>query len=130
MLGDLIYEARGKILGMRVLPNGKVEQTVMMQGMVLGEEFSATWTNESERRPDGTGYTEFRGFFSTKSGAMGQYLGNGNGINKPDGSSIYRGAVCFSCPPGKYARFNGMAVVYEAETDKEGNMHNKGWEWK
>jgi len=85
MLGDLVCEGRSKVVGMRVLPNGKLEQTVMMQGTFLREELSATWTSEGESRPDGTGHTEFHGFFTIKSGAMGQYSGNGNGINKPDG---------------------------------------------
>jgi hypothetical protein len=31
MLGDLVYEAQGKPVGMRVLPNGKIEQTTMEQ---------------------------------------------------------------------------------------------------
>ena len=130
MLGEVVYEGRGKVVGMRVLPNCKLEQTVMMQGMFLGEELSATWTSEGEFRPDGTGHTEFHGFFTTKNGGMGQYNGSGNGINKPDGSMTYRGVVCYSCPPGKFARLDGIAVVWEVEVDKEGNYHNKGWEWK
>jgi len=130
MLGDLVYEGRGKTIGMRVLPNGKLEQTQVMQGMFLGEEISATWTVEGEFRPDGTGHNEFRGFYTSKSGAMGQYVGMGNGITKPDGSMIYRGVVCYSNPPGKFAKLNGIAVIWEVEMDKEGNFHNKGWEWK
>ncbi len=130
MLGDQVHEDQGKVIGMRVLPNGKIEQTVMAQGMLLGEETSATRTIEAEIRPDGTGYGEFRGFFTTKSGAMGQFKGMGNGVVRPDGSSTWRGVVCYSNPPGKFARFNGIALVWESEVDKEGNMHTKGWEWK
>jgi len=130
MLGDVVYEGKGKTIGMRVLPNGKNEQTQTMQGMVLGEEFSATWTGEGEVRPDGTTHTEFHGFFTTKSGAMGQYSGMGNGIMRPDGSQTNRGVLCHSNASGKYARFNGIAIVYEVESDKDGNFHNKGWEWK
>lgn len=130
MLGELVYEGRGKALGMRVLPNGKLEYTEMMQGTMLGEKFSATWSGEGDVRPDGTGYFEFWGFFMTESGAMGKYKGNGNGIHRPDGSMTYRGAVCYANPPGKFAKLNGTAVVYEIEVDKDGNFHNKGWEWK
>jgi hypothetical protein len=130
MLGELVYEGKGKTIGVRVLPNGKLEQTQMMQGTVLGEEFSATWTSESVFKPDGTTHTEFLGYFTTKSGAMGQYSGMGNGMMRPDGSQTNRGVLCHLNAPGKYARFNGTAIVYEVEADKEGNFHNKGWEWK
>jgi hypothetical protein len=130
MLGKLVYEGRGKTVGMRVLPNGKIEQTVVMQGMFLGEESSATWTSENDTRPDGTMYVEAHGFFTTKDGTFGRYNVIGNGVMKPDGSGIARGVVCYLCPPGKYAYLNGIAVVWENEFDKEGNIQNKGWEWK
>lgn len=130
MLGDMVYEGRGKVIGTRILPNGKIEQTVAMQGTLLGEEFSTIWTNEAEVRPDGTVYIEFRGFTTTKGGATGPYKGSGNGIMRHDGSGSYRGVLCSSNPPGKYAKFNGIALVFEAEADKDGNLHNKGWEWK
>jgi hypothetical protein len=32
---------------------------------------------------------------------------------------IYGGAVCYSCPPGKFARLNEIAVVWEGEVDKK-----------
>ncbi len=130
MLGDIVQEDQGKIIGMRVLPSGKIEQTIMAQGMFLGEESSATRTVEVELRPDGTGYGEFRGFFTTKSGAKGQFKGMGNGVSRPDGSMSWRGVVCHSNPPGKYARFNGIVHVWETEVDKEGNIFTKSWEWK
>jgi hypothetical protein len=45
MLGDLIYEALGKTVGMRVLDsNGKTEMTLMEQGMLIGNECSTTLT--------------------------------------------------------------------------------------
>jgi len=130
MLGKQLYEGRGKVVGMRVLPNGKLEETVMMQGTILDEQLSATWTSEDDIRPDGTMGIEAHGFFNTSGGGMGRYSVIGNGMLKPDGSGVARGAVCYQCPPGKYAFLNGIAVVWEIEFDKEHNIHNKGWEWK
>ena len=130
MLGELVYESRGKVIGMRVLPNGKLEETAVEQGVVYGEEYSTTYTAEVGYRPDGTGYIEFRGFYTTKSGLMGKFTGMGNGIVRPDGTSTWRGSVCYSNPPGNHAKLNGIAVVWEVELDKDGNDHNKGWEWK
>jgi hypothetical protein len=130
MLGDLVYEGRGKVVGMRVLENFNQEITGVLQGMFLGEEFTATFSYTSEFRMDGTGYGAVRGYFGTNGGSVGRFVGNGNAINKLDGSSIIRGALCYSNPPGKFAKLNGIAVAYEFEADKEGNLHSKGWEWK
>jgi hypothetical protein len=130
MLGEVVYEGRGQRIGMRVLKNGNWETSWFMQGMFLGEKFSATWTSEGEPRPDGTMGMEFWGFFNTETGAMGRYKGAGNVVLKLDGSMVARGSVEYSNPPGKYAKFNGISVVWEFEMDKDGNIHNKGWEWK
>jgi hypothetical protein len=130
MLGELLYEGRGKPVGMRLLQNGKLEQTVVMQGTFLGEELQTTWTGEIETRHDGTQYVEAWGFFITSGGNRGTYKVIGNGIMNPDGSGNSRGVVCYNCPPGKFAYLNGIAVMYEIEFDKEWNMINKGWEWK
>ena len=43
MLGELIYEAKGKTLGLRVLDdNGTTEITNMENGVVLGTECTTT----------------------------------------------------------------------------------------
>jgi len=130
MLGDLVYECKGKVVGMRVLENGHVEYTAMVGGMFMGEQFSSTATWESQFRPDGSGYGEIRGVFTTQSGARGSYKGNGNGHPLPDGSQVHLGALCYSNPPGKFAELNKIAVVYEGNVDKEGNFQSKGWAWK
>ncbi len=129
MLGDLVYEAEGKVIGMKRLPDGKVEQTVDVKGKFFGEEFTATFKTEGGIRPDGTGYVELNGSY-TMDGALIQYSGIGNGIRKPDGTWAFRGTTCYNCPPGKYARLNGIAVLWEVDVDDAGVQHNKGWEWK
>ena len=130
MLGDLVYEGKGQRIGMKVLRNGNWETSWMMQGVFLGEKFSSTWTSEGEPRPDGPMGFEFGGFYNTESGAAGKFRGSGNAILGPDGSMVARGSVEYSNPPGKYMRFNGISVIFEFDMDKNGNFHNKGWEWK
>jgi hypothetical protein len=131
MLGEVVFECYGKIIGKRVLRDGKgYEMTAEMKGTFLGEEFTTTYTCETGLRPDGTGWVEWWGFFNTKGGSGGRYTGNGNGVFKSEGGSVWRGDMCFSNPPGKYARLNGIAVIFENEFDKEGNHHMKAWEWK
>ena len=131
MLGKLVYEGQGKAIGYRVLEDGRVEQTCMMQGKLLGEDFSATWTQVADpMRPDWTGFGKGWGIFWAKNGSSGRFDMIGNGTGKFDGLSSIRGSVCFSCMPGKFGHLNGIAVVFEMDSDKDGNFQNKGWEWK
>jgi len=131
MLGEQVYESLGKVTEMKLLPNGKRERTVITQGRFIGgEEFSDTYTSTSETRPDGTIFIEFFGTFTTKSGLPGRYTGMGNGTTRNDGVRLGRGATCYSNPPGKYERLNGMAVVWETEVGKDGLIREKAWEWK
>ncbi len=67
MLGDLIYENGGKVIEMRRLSNGKIQERVAVKGRFLGEEYSAIYLVEGGFRPDGTGYTELHGLFKMKS---------------------------------------------------------------
>jgi hypothetical protein len=127
MIGDVLYEAHGRAVGMRVLPNGRLEQTVTLHGMILGEEFSSTWTSELVERPDQTIHNEFHGFFVTRSGDMGRYTGTGDGTTGPNGIK-FRGTVCYANPPGRLDWLNKTAIEWEVEIDQEGNINNKGWE--
>ncbi len=130
MLGDVVFEGQGKAVGMRVLKNGSLEVTGIMAGVMLGEEFSGPFTYVDEPRMDGTVYGEIRGITNSKNGLIGTFKANGNGIIRQDGSQRAVGALCFSCPPGKYAELNGYALIYEFEADKEGNVRSKAWAWK
>ncbi len=73
---------------------------------------------------------EFWGFYNTESGMAGAFRGSGNAKLGADGSMVARGSVEYSNPPGKYAKYNGISVVFEFDMDKDGNFSNKGWEWK
>ncbi len=130
MLGDLVYEAEGKVNGFKSLPNRKMGQTVAMHGVLFGEAFSDTYELQVEHRPDGTGFVELHGSLTTDSGVTIDYSGIGNGKRREDGSMIYNGAACHGCPSGKFARLNGMAVAWEMEVDSGGYFRGKGWEWK
>ncbi len=130
LLGDLLYEAEGKVIEMKRSPNGKFEQTVKMWGKFLKEEFSATYSLEAEYRSDGTGTGELNGSFTTKCGVKIAFTGIGNSVRGSDGSVMVRGASCFSCPPGRFAYLNGISVLWEADVDAGGSIQGRGWEWK
>jgi hypothetical protein len=62
MLGELLYEEKGKTIGMRVLASEggdlKVEITLQTEGKILGQPEKSTWTYWSKSRADGTIYGE------------------------------------------------------------------------
>ena len=57
-------------------------------------------------------------------------MGQGTGHFKLGGAISWRGAVCFETSAQKVHLLNGMAVVYEHETDASENCVTKYWEWK
>jgi len=57
-------------------------------------------------------------------------VGQGIGHFKPTGGVSFRGAIYHQTASQKLASLNGMAVVYEHETDASDNASSKYWEWK
>jgi hypothetical protein len=90
MLGDLIYEAIGKTIGMRVLDdNGTMEITLEEKGAVFGIECFTTITFVGKLRPNGMQYSEGRGIMMTKDGDAATLTASGITIPKglpPKGS--------------------------------------------
>jgi uncharacterized protein YuzE len=132
MLGDLIYEAAGKVVGMRVLDdNGTMEITLDEQGKVFGIECSLTLTAAGKLRPNGMQYSEGRGFLITKDGDLATLIMSGISIPKgrPPSSSV-RGATIFNTQSPKLARLNSVVCVYEGEVNEDNSYTIKDWEWK
>ena len=70
MLGDLIFESAGKIIGQRVISieNGipKLEFTATGSGTIRGNiEVTETWTYWTVQRPDGTSAGKGQGVLET-----------------------------------------------------------------
>jgi len=108
-----------------------MEMTGTVSGkMYDGDMFTSYFSYDMQMRPDGTTHGDIRGMYRTASGMAGTFTGEGNAIMAMDGSSKHRGCLCYSNPPGKYAAWNGVAVVFEYDVDKEQNIMAKGWEWK
>ncbi len=94
MLGELIYEAKGKVGGIRVLPDGKVEQSFQHMGKFWGTEGNEMATAVSTWRPDGTFSMEVNGYFITNTGESVSF--KGHGIGWPTGPGLkasVRGSV-------------------------------------
>ncbi len=134
MLGDQIGEEHGKVTTMRVLASSeggpKVEVSIRTNVKLLGVDVNNLGTYASALQPGGFLYGEGQGIISGKGGDMVTWKGTGTGRLKPGGGASYRGAVYFSNGTAKLARLNGMAVVFEHETDADDNVSSKYWEWK
>lgn len=132
MLGNSIYEATTKMIGMRVLDeNGTMETTFQEQGKILGIECAVTATFVSKPRPNGMMYSEGYGVLLTKDGDTATLTISGVTIPKghPSLSSIRGAAYCRTQSP-KLARLNSVVCIYEAETNDGMSYIIKGWEWK
>ena len=133
MLGDLIGEEQGKVSVKRVLESAggpKLEITIQTNAKVLGIKMTNLGTYSSALQPGGFLYGEGQGVLMSKAGDMVTWTGSGTGRMKPGGGVSYRGAVYFANPSPKLERLNGMAVVYEHESDANDKITTKYWEWK
>ena len=134
MLGELVGEEKGKISGYRVIPSKgggqRVEISFQAHGKMLGIEHRDLGTYWSVVQPNGFLYGEGQGVVMTKDGDRATWVAQGAGRFKPGGGVIWRGAVYYQTASPKLARLNGIAVVFEYETDAHDNTSAKYWEWK
>lgn len=134
MLGEMLGEERGKITAMRVLASEgspRVEVSFQASGTLLGLATTEIGTYVSRARPDGTLYGEGQGVIMASDGAMATWVGQGVGRFTGRGTGVsWRGAVYYQTASPSLARLNGVAGIFEYETDEEGNTHAKLWEWK
>jgi hypothetical protein len=134
MLGELIGEERGNIIGRRVLPPEgpypKVEVSFQGSGSILGAEVTNLATYWSSVRASGVLYGEGQGVTMTKDGEIATWVGQGVGRFTERGGVSWRGALYFQTASQKLARLNGVAVVYEYEVDENDDTYGKFWEWK
>ena len=134
MLGDQLGDEHGKISGHRVVRSGaggpRMEVTFDAAGKIIGIEHRNIGTYWAAARPGGFLYGEGQGILMTKDGDTVVWVGQGTGHFKLGGGISWRGAVYFETSAQKVHRLNGMAVVYEHETDASENCVTKYWEWK
>ncbi|MDD1718349.1 MAG: hypothetical protein LUO88_04660 [Methanoregulaceae archaeon] len=135
MLGEMVGEFKGKITGRRVLPlhemDPKIEVSVERKGRLLGVEAMEMVTFWSIRKPGGVLYGEGQGALMSNEGEMGVYHATGVGKSGGRGTStMLRGVLYPHSRSPKWVSLNGVALVYEYESDENGNTHVKLWEWK
>jgi hypothetical protein len=142
-LGDLFYEAKGKITGQRILETKipKIETTVSYDGTMknggnrVDVGHIATFWSSMGAGEDGAFIAEGKGLITAKdgSGEMATELGRGV-IRFGDGGKkvVGRGLFIFSTrsKTGNLGFLNNLAGVLEYEADETGNSTLKVWEWK
>jgi hypothetical protein len=141
-LGDLFYEAKGKITGQRVLDTEppKVETTVLYDGTMkyggkcLDVMHAATFSSTMRFGKDEAFYVTGKGVITAKddSGEMATELGRGISRFLEGGKKIVaRGLFIFSTrSTGTLSFLNNLTGVLEYEADETGNSTLKVWEWK
>jgi hypothetical protein len=135
MLGEKLGEESGKITGYRVLPsNGsgpKVEASFQARGKILGINMTDMGTYESVLMPAGVLRGKGQGVIMTSDGEAVSWTGEGVGKFTGRGMGVsWRGSIYYQTTSQKLGRLNTVAVVFEFETDEEGNASSQIWEWK
>ena len=128
MIGELIGEFKGKNIGWRVLPDGKMEVTTQGTEKLMGIDAF---------------------LLSTSVGTManGVFMGEGNGvITTMEGDNVLMKGIAVGWPSGnggatrtatihttqsqKLTALNKIVGMHEYETDMQDNWIGKIWEWK
>jgi hypothetical protein len=133
MLGEQIAELKGKIMGQRVFDSEapRMETSVSLTGSIKGVPVkqSATYVN----RPTSTGILYGKGqvVIMAEDSEVATFTGEGFARVGPSGGVKRRGAFFFqNSSTGKLAFLNNIVAVFETDVDKDGNVTEKGWEWK
>ena len=135
MLGDLIDEAKGRVVGQRILevePRIKVENTILLDGLINGTvNITDIGTFINTIIDNTVYYSQGHGFMTTQDGReMAKWTAQGirELIVKENGKSL--SAFYLTVSKRKLAFLNNSMTVFESEVDSTGNISNKEWEWK
>ena len=134
MLGDLFYEAKGRITSKRVLDleGPKIESSYFLEGKMREIEVLEIGTFTSVPISDGVFFIEGKDIVTVKESDDEMVTVKAEGISKLKGSSkVVSGSNFYrSSKTGKLSFLNNLVGVHEAEVDNDGNILYKVWEWK
>ena len=134
MLGDLFYEAKGKITSKRVLDleGPKIESSYFLEGKMREIEVLEIGTFTSVPISDGVFFIEGKDIVNVKENDDEMATVKAEGISKLKGSSkVVSGSNFYrSSKTGKLSFLDNLVGVHEATVDNDGNILYKVWEWK
>ena len=135
MIGDLIGELNGKIVGQRVIRRHHfteltIERSTESKGKILGMDVTFITTVKLRERPQGGMYVEGNGIMMTLNGEKVVLHGSGISIpGKGPGMSM-RGIRYAQTTSPSFSRLNNVSLLFEIEAAPDGITHDKMWEWK
>ena len=137
MLGELLYEGKGRLAGSRILnaDEYKVEHSMIEEGKIKDIEntmLGTFWTIPSGKNVT---YVEGQGIITTNDGEnTATFRGYGIGTSKGQISVSFLGSVFYksssSSTNGKLSFLNNKIGVFKSEVDESGTSNEKHWEWK
>ena len=128
MLGELVGEFKGKNIGWRVLPDGKIETTAQGTGKLFGLDVFLISTIVGTMA-NGVFMGEVNSVFTTMEGET--IISKGIAVGFPSGNGgATRAASIHTTQSQKLARLNKTVGMHEYETDMNDNWTGKIWEWK
>ncbi|MDW3604547.1 MAG: hypothetical protein QOK67_05880 [Nitrososphaeraceae archaeon] len=134
MLGDLFYEAKGRITSKRVLDleGPKIESSYFLEGKMREIEVLEIGTFTSIPISDGVFFIEGKDIVTVKGSDDEMATVKAQGISKlRDSSKVVSGSNFYrSSKTGKLSFLNNLVGVHEAAVDNDGNILYKVWEWK
>ena len=137
MLGELLYEGKGRLAGSRIsnVDEHKIEHSMIEEGRIKGIEITMLGTFWTVPAGKNITYVEGQGIITTKDGEYtATFRGYGIGTSKGPVSVSFRGSVFNKSSSlstnGKLAFLNNKIGVFESEVDKSGTSNEKHWEWK
>lgn len=128
MIGELIGEFKGKNIGWRVLPDGKIETTAHGSGKLLGVDAFVISTSVGTMS-GGVFMGESNSVFTTMEGETVMSKGIAVGFPSGEGGAT-RAASIHMTESKKLARLNKVVGMHEYQTDMQDNFTGKVWEWK
>ena len=128
MIGELIGDFKGKNIGWRVLPDGKIETTAQGTGKILGVDAFVLATSVGIMA-NGIFMGETNSVFTTMDGESVMSKGIAVGFPSGNGGST-RAASIHTTQSKKLERLNKIVGMHEYETDMQDNFIGKIWEWK
>ncbi len=134
MIGEMIGELTGKIVGTRIIRchDGelKMEKSIESKGKVLGMDVTFIATIKFKERPQGGMYAEGNGIMMTPKGEKVILHGSGVSIEGKGTGMAMRGIRYAQTTSPSLSRLNNVALVFEMESMPDGTSHDKWWEWK
>jgi len=134
MIGDMIGELTGKIVGQRVIRRRygevKIERSTESKGKILGMDVTFITTVTLRERPQGGMYVEGNGIMMTMKGEKVILHGSGISIAGKGAGMSMRGIRYAQTAFPSLSRLNNVAIVFEIETMPDGTVHDTMWEWK